>query len=110
MVRVDGNVYTWMGIPGSATVNQTAFEYTSTKSIFTMEVNNAIQMNVTFLSPVTPDDLRRQSLVFSYVHVDVSSLDGKPHDVQIYSDISAGKLSFGMPRYAYLTECRMGLW
>ncbi|EAU30850.1 hypothetical protein ATEG_08718 [Aspergillus terreus NIH2624] len=89
MVRVDGNVYTWMGIPGSATVNQTAFEYTSTKSIFTMEVNNAIQMNVTFLSPVTPDDLRRQSLVFSYVHVDVSSLDGKPHDVQIYSDISA---------------------
>ncbi|KAL4892899.1 hypothetical protein BDV59DRAFT_208050 [Aspergillus ambiguus] len=89
MIRVDGNVYTWMGIPGSTTVNQTAYEYTSTKSIFTMEVDHMVQMNVTFLSPVTPEDLRRQSLVFSYVHVDVSSLDGRPHDVQVYSDISA---------------------
>ncbi|KAF9889798.1 hypothetical protein FE257_006888 [Aspergillus nanangensis] len=58
MIRVDGNVYTWMGLPGSTTVNQSAFEYTSTKSVFTMHVGDQIQFNVTFLSPVTPDDFQ----------------------------------------------------
>lgn len=90
MIRVDGNTYTWMGLPGSKTVNQTAFEYTSTKSIFTMNVENKLEMNITFLSPVTPTDFKRQSLVFSYLNVEVSSLDGQAHDVQVYADISAG--------------------
>jgi len=90
MIRVDGEVYTWMGIPGSRLVTQTSYQYTSTKSIFTMDVGGVVEMNITFLSPVTPDDLKRQSLSFSYLHVDVSSTDGKSHNVQLYSDISAG--------------------
>lgn len=90
IIRVDGHAYTWMGLPGSKTVNQTAYEYTSTKSIFTMNVENKLEMNITFLSPITPDDYIRQSLVFSYLNVEVSSLDGQEHDVQIYADISAG--------------------
>ncbi|KAJ6085590.1 hypothetical protein N7499_005219 [Penicillium canescens] len=89
LIRVDGNVYTWMGLPGSKTVNQTAFEYTSTKSIFTMNVENKLEMNITFMSPITPSDIKRQSLVFSYLNVEVSSLDGQEHDVQVYADISA---------------------
>ncbi|RDW86226.1 glutaminase GtaA [Aspergillus mulundensis] len=89
LVRVDGQVYTWMGLPGSTTVNQTAYEYTSTKSIFTMHVGDAVEMKITFLSPITPNDLRRQSLVFSYLDVSVTSLDGKSHSVQLYADISA---------------------
>ncbi|KAJ5154601.1 uncharacterized protein N7500_010040 [Penicillium coprophilum] len=89
LIRVDGNTYTWMGLPGSKTVNQTAFEYTSTKSIFTMNVENKIEMKITFLSPVTPSDLKRQSLVFSYLNVEVSALDGHKHDVKVYADISA---------------------
>lgn len=80
-----------MGLPGSTTVNQTALEYTSTKSIFTMNVADAVEMNITFMSPITPDDFKRQSLVFSYLNVEVSSLDGKAHEVQVYADISAGK-------------------
>lgn len=91
MIRVDGQTYTWMGLPGSTTVNQTAFEYTSTKSIFTMNIQDKVEMNITFMSPITPTDLKRQSLVFSYLNVDVSSLDGKGHNVQVYADISAGK-------------------
>lgn len=91
LIRVDGAVYTWMGMPGSTTANQTAYEYTSTKSIFTFHVGDAVEMKVTFLSPITPNDLRRQSLTFSYVHVAVSSIDGNSHDVQLYSDISAGE-------------------
>lgn len=90
MIRVDNNTYTWMGLPGTTTVNQTAFEYTSTKSIFTMDVEGVVEMKITFLSPLTPNDLKRQSLIFSYMDVEVYSLDGNHHQVQIYSDISAG--------------------
>jgi hypothetical protein len=64
MVRVDGETYTWMGLPGTTTVNQTGFEYTSTKTIFTMNVLDKVEMNITFMSPITPTDLMRQSLVF----------------------------------------------
>lgn len=89
---MDGKSYVWMGNPGRGIplATQTSFEYTSTKSIFTMNIASKIGVTITFLSPVTPDDLRRQSLVFSYLNVEVQSLDGKPHDVQVYSDISAG--------------------
>jgi len=90
MIRVDGETYTWMGLPGSTTVNQTAFEYTSSKSIFTMNIQDKLEMNITFMSPITPTDFKRQSLVFSYLNVEVSSLDGSDHDVQVYADISAG--------------------
>lgn len=79
-----------MGLPGSKTVNQTAYEYTSTKSIFTMNVENKLEMNITFMSPITPEDFKRQSLIFSYLNVEVSSLDGQEHNVQVYADISAG--------------------
>jgi hypothetical protein len=92
MMRVDGTNYLWMGAPGNgpATATQTAFQYTSTKSIFTFSVGGKVEMNVTFLSPLTPTDQKRQSLVFSYLDVVVESLDGASHDVQLYTDISAG--------------------
>lgn len=91
MIKVDGTAYTWMGAPGPQAVTQTAMEYTSTKTMFTMDVGGKIEMNITFLSPVTPDDMKRQSLIFSYLDVAVQSLDGTTHDVQLYTDISAGK-------------------
>lgn len=92
LVRVDNETFTWMGAPQDITpANQTSYEYTSTKSIFTIEVNDKVSLKVTFLSPLTPKDLKRQSLIFSYMSVEVSSLDGAEHDVQIYTDVSAGK-------------------
>lgn len=94
MVRVDGAVYEWMGgIPDSTLVEQVAYEYTSTKSIFTMHVDGKVEMNVTFLSPITPEDFKRQSVISSYLQLDVASMDGGTHDVQVYADISAGKFS-----------------
>ena len=92
MIRVDGVTYQWMGAPGYPNVNQTDFIYTSTKSIFKMNIENKVSMTITFLSPVTPTDLMRQSLVFSYMNVEVRSQEnGKQHNVQLYSDISAGE-------------------
>jgi hypothetical protein len=91
MIRVDNTTYTWMGDPGPESVTQTAFSYTSTRSVFTMDFGGKVEMNITFLSPITPDDQKRQSLTFSYLDVAVESMDGNSHDVQLYADISAGK-------------------
>ena len=55
-----------------------------------MNVDGAVTMNITFLSPVNPTDLKRQSLPFSYLDVVVSSADGASHEVQLYADITAG--------------------
>jgi hypothetical protein len=69
-------------------VNQTAFEYTSTRSIFTLSAG-PVEMKVTFLSGITPKDLLRSSLPYSYLDVEVHSTDGSEHSVNVYSDISA---------------------
>lgn len=58
-----------------------------------MNVGGLVEMNITFLSPITPDDLKRQSLVSSYLHVEVTSIDGASHDVQLYADIAADWVS-----------------
>jgi hypothetical protein len=79
-----------MGAPsGPSVANQTSFEYTSTRSVFTLSVDGKVGMNVTFLSPVEPTDLRRQSIPASYMNVEVFSIDGAEHKVQLYSDVSA---------------------
>ncbi|PNS16328.1 hypothetical protein CAC42_6435 [Sphaceloma murrayae] len=91
LIRVDGVSYIWMGNPSGdlALVNQTSFEYTSTRSIFKQNVNGLIDITATFLSPLTPDDYMRSSLTSSYLHVQVTSTDGQDHSVQLYTDISA---------------------
>jgi hypothetical protein len=73
-------------------VTQKSFTYTSTRSIFEFDVAGKISMKVTFLSPVTPNDLTLQSAPVSYMSVDIHSLDGNEHDVQLYSDVSGGML------------------
>jgi len=47
--------YNWMGGSPQASlyVNQTSFAYTSTRSIFTMSVGGLVEMNITFMSPIT---------------------------------------------------------
>ncbi|KAK3682152.1 hypothetical protein B0T22DRAFT_277242 [Podospora appendiculata] len=88
-VAVDGAVYNWLGAaPGPSNVNQLSLEYTSTRSIFTFDVNGKVNLTVTFLSPVYPDDLGRQSQQFSYITASAISTDGSSHKVQVYMDVS----------------------
>lgn len=56
-----------------------------------MNVGGKVGLNVTFLSPVNPNDLKRQSLTFSYLDVSVHSIDGANHNVELYADVSGGK-------------------
>jgi hypothetical protein len=89
-------------VPSTTNVDQTEFSYTSTRSNFVMDVGGKVEMNITFLSPVTPNDLKRQSLTFSYLDVDVHSLDGADHDVQLYADVSGGECKSDLPNISYL--------
>lgn len=89
---MDGKTFTWLGAQQVASdlANQTAYEYTSSKSIFTIDVDDKVTIKASFISPLTPKDLKRQSLIASYLNVEVVSKDGSDHDVQLYTDISAG--------------------
>ncbi|KAM0745276.1 hypothetical protein ACQRIT_000660 [Beauveria bassiana] len=67
-IKVDGKTYNWMGNhPSTDFANQTAQYYTSTKTEFVMDVGGKVELTVSFLSPVFPDDHRRQSIPFSYM-------------------------------------------
>ncbi|KAH8902414.1 DUF1793-domain-containing protein [Coniochaeta sp. PMI_546] len=88
-VSVDGTAYNWMGqAPGPTPVEQISAEYTSTQTIFTFNVADKVTLTVTFLSPVYPDDLAKQSQQFSYISAKAVSSDGASHSVQVYMDVS----------------------
>ncbi|KAF7314830.1 hypothetical protein MKEN_00957400 [Mycena kentingensis (nom. inval.)] len=94
-IRVDGTAYHWLGAgPGNGTRFRGA-TITPTRTIFSMEAG-PVSLNVTFLSPIEPDDLARGSLPFSYVYVEGGRTDGKNHTIQLYSDTTAEWLSIGV--------------
>ncbi|KAL0061631.1 hypothetical protein AAF712_011548 [Marasmius tenuissimus] len=106
-IRVDGDLYEWLGAAMTnptlkftladgkkkdrATLNDVII--TPTRTVYVMTAG-AVQLNVTFLSPIEPDDVVLQSFPFSYVFVDVNSSDGAAHQVQVYSDLSGEWLAF----------------
>ncbi|VDB85451.1 unnamed protein product [Peniophora sp. CBMAI 1063] len=90
-VRVDGVSHTLLGTPGGVTgatnAVQKSMSFTSTQSVFVLTAG-AVDVTVSFLSPVEPEDLVKQSLPFSYMAISATSNDGAPHSVQVYTDIS----------------------
>ncbi|KZS93132.1 DUF1793-domain-containing protein [Sistotremastrum niveocremeum HHB9708] len=88
-VRVDGTAYRWLGAYAEGQqANQTKSSFTATQSLFVLEAG-PVELTATFISPIEPMDLIRQSMPFSYLTVSVRSLDGASHNVQVYSDISS---------------------
>ncbi|KAJ7765010.1 hypothetical protein DFH07DRAFT_371236 [Mycena maculata] len=91
-VKVDGVPYVFLGAPAVPSVSfnkatQISFKFTSTQSIFVLAAG-PVDLTVTFLSPVEPTDLVKQSIPFSYMTVSAASNDGGSHSVQVYSDLS----------------------
>ncbi|WP_327011768.1 DUF5127 domain-containing protein [Dactylosporangium sp. NBC_01737] len=89
IVRVDNQPYVFMGSPsgGWPLATQTALVVTATRSTFTITAG-AVRLEVEFLSPVDPANLRRQSVPMSYLSVTAIATDGGSHAVSIYLDIS----------------------
>ncbi|KNF04924.1 hypothetical protein PSTG_01980 [Puccinia striiformis f. sp. tritici PST-78] len=102
LIRVDGHVFSWMGnLTHWPAANNTRFEHTASSSIFSFEIGPPhdsdqespaepakVNLEATFLSPITPHDPFRQSLPLSYLSLTVSSADGQPHEVELYTDIN----------------------
>jgi hypothetical protein len=96
LVRVDGALYSWMGNPVGLTLNNNAtfkpvtfqgYQITPTRSILSLQAG-PMAINVTFLSPIEPTDLVKQSFPFTYIYFEASSTDENSHSVQVYQDIS----------------------
>ncbi|KAM0789067.1 hypothetical protein ACM66B_003130 [Microbotryomycetes sp. NB124-2] len=104
LIKIDDDTFQFMGNAidehhfGDSVKNaqQTAFEYTSTRSVFYFQANN-VSFTVQFLSPVTPHDYVRTSLPLSYMSVSVDERALKHHAISVYTDI-AGDWASGDPR------------
>ncbi|KAI0278702.1 hypothetical protein BGY98DRAFT_916704, partial [Russula aff. rugulosa BPL654] len=94
LVRVDGLTYSFLGSVDSnivnGSVNSTSFGFGSLGPANTMLFGQAgpMQINLTFFSPIEPDNWVKQSIPFSYLAFSASSSDNKSHAVQVYSDVS----------------------
>ncbi|AEW98431.1 glutaminase family protein [Streptantibioticus cattleyicolor] len=92
IARVDGVPYLFLGapnVPGQVLrgMAQRSLTVTATRSRYLFEAAG-VELALTFLSPVEPGDLRRQSMPLSYLTAEVRSRDGRAHDVTVYFDIS----------------------
>jgi hypothetical protein len=97
LLKVDNATYEWLGYPSSSLPNiesvvTESVHYTSTKTVYTL-LAGKIGVNVTFLTPITLDDFKRQSLPASYLSLSFWSLDKKNHSVSVYADIDGNWLS-----------------
>jgi hypothetical protein len=90
-IRIDTVTFALLGDPLPQWKNATllAVDLTAT-SCSILNQAEGMFINMTFLSPITPTDLVRQTLPFTYLTVNVTSSDGAPHDVQVYTEITPG--------------------
>lgn len=90
LVRVDGKPYRFLGSAPQVTeeATQTDLEVTATQTRYRFAAG-AVQLTVTFTSPLLLDDLELLSRPANYVTFDVASADDKSHTVQLYFDATA---------------------
>lgn len=91
LVRVDGKTYRVLGTAPQSVpaLEQTSLEITPTRSIYRF-ANDAVEVTLTFASPMIASDLELVGRPVSYVVWDVQSKDGRPHEVQMLLSVGAG--------------------
>ena len=67
---------------------QTGRQMTATQSMYTFAAGG-IELTVTFMAPLLMDNLTALSRPVQYISYRVRATDGKTHDVQLYTDVSA---------------------
>ena len=93
IARVDGQAYVLAGnplnngAPVAAPMTQAGLQVTPTQSQYRMR-GGGVEVTLDFLSPVEATDLRRLSMPFGYIFASARSVDGQPHTVGLYFDIS----------------------
>ena len=90
LVRVDGNVYRFMGnAPASVpAMQQVSKTLTPTRTIYEFE-KAGIHLTLTFFTPALAGDLAILSRPVTYILWDVKSADSGTHTVSVYLDCSS---------------------
>ncbi len=89
LIRIDGKAFRLMGEEpsGAAVLPQTSLQVLPTHTNYEFK-NAEVAVTLTFTTPALPDDMDVLSRPLTYVTFDVHSVDGAPHQVQIYADAS----------------------
>ncbi len=86
LIRVDGKAYRLMGTLPAAVeaLPQVKLTILPTRSIYEFQ-NAAVHVNLTFTSPLLPDDAEVLTRPVTYLTWDVSSVDGHLHAVSLFA-------------------------
>ncbi len=90
MVRVDGRCHRIMGGEPAAVpaLEQVGLEVLPLRSAYTF-VGAGVQVRLTFMTPMLPDDLEVLARPTTYLTWQVQSVDGRSHAVALYFDAAA---------------------
>lgn len=70
------------------TIKQNDVKVTPLKTIYTFS-DDSVELEVTFMTPLIPDDLKLLSRPVSYISYKIKSIDSKQHRCSVYIDVSA---------------------
>jgi len=84
LLRIDGNVFRWMGDSprGIAALPQTGLTVTPTRTVYQF-AGQGVSLEVDFLSPLLPSDPDVMSRPVTYINMTVQSKDAAAHSVQL---------------------------
>jgi hypothetical protein len=97
LIRVDGEGFRVMGLEpwDSPPLSQTGLSVHPTRTVYSF-AGGGIELTLTFLCPLLPDDLDVLSRPLTYITARVRSGDGAAHRVQLYFDACA-EIAVNMP-------------
>ncbi|MDX1934513.1 MAG: DUF4965 domain-containing protein [Capsulimonadales bacterium] len=88
LIRIDNRPYRFSGGTDLApALNQTSTVVLPTRTVCTFE-QDGVRLTLTFLTPALPDDLDLLSRPVTYLRFETESIDGKPHTVSAYVDVT----------------------
>ena len=90
LIRIDGTAYRFAGVEPSKLqpLEQTSLKITPTSTRYEF-AGTGVRLALTFLTPALADDLDLLSRPVTYIRFEVSSTDGREHEVQLEFDASA---------------------
>ncbi len=94
LIKVDGKVYRFLGNEDTLKnlsiepAQQVALDMNATQTLYTFTCG-AIQLNVSFTSPLIITDLSIMSRPVSYINMKTKSIDNKTHQVQLFVGLSS---------------------
>src|SRR5207244_245896 len=74
--------------PDAPAMAQTSLRVTPTQTLYTFDQGGA-RLVLTFTTPALTNDLDLLSRPLTYVTFELDSSDGRPHQVQLYFDVTA---------------------